>query len=185
MMRRTLAALEKLVIVESPQQGDQSRGASERPECHPGLVLQTGAPQAPGRGSRKAVAMATTGHFMAMKEIQWTPRAISFPEVRGAGEEPFPPNGTVAEYTLEWQLLPGRRIQETLERYIEEKLNNVTEIILATDPDREGELIAVHALQTIKRLYPKLKVPYSRAYMHSITEDGIRKAMRERLVDKV
>ncbi|RNC46377.1 DNA topoisomerase 1A [Trypanosoma cruzi] len=183
-MRRTLAALEKLVIVESPNKVIKVEGLLSDPNVVPDWSFKQEHLRRLGVGAEKAVAMATTGHFMAMKEIQWTPRAISFPEVRGAGEEPFPPNGTVAEYTLEWQLLPGRRIQETLERYIQEKLNNVTEIILATDPDREGELIAVHALQTIKRLYPKLKVPYSRAYMHSITEDGIRKAMRERLVDK-
>ncbi|RNF26913.1 topoisomerase IAmt [Trypanosoma conorhini] len=188
MLRRTVAALEKLVIVESPNKVIKVEGLLSDASVIPDWSFKQDHLRRLGVGAEKAVAMATTGHFMAMKEIRWTPRALAFsgaaPETPAPGEEPFPPNGTLAEYTLEWQLLPGRRIQETLERYLQEKLHNVTEIILATDPDREGELIAVHTLQTIKRLYPKLKVPYSRAYMHSITEEGIRKAMQERLIDK-
>ncbi|RNF01323.1 topoisomerase IAmt [Trypanosoma rangeli] len=187
-MRRNVAALEKLVIVESPNKVIKVEGLLSDASVIPDWSFKQEHLRRLGVGAEKAVAMATTGHFMAMKEIKWAPRTLAFSgdanETLALGEEPFPPNGTLAEYTLEWQMLPGRRIQETLERYLQEKLNNVTEIILATDPDREGELIAVHTLQTIKRLYPKLKVPYSRAYMHSITEDGIRKAMQERLVDK-
>ncbi|ORC89346.1 DNA topoisomerase IA [Trypanosoma theileri] len=186
MMRRTVAVLEKLVIVESPNKVIKIEGLLSDPHVIPDWSFRQDHLRPLGDGAERAVAMATTGHFMALSEIQWTPRSSTpTPSPQETEEmEALPPNGTLADYTLQWQLLPGRRIQETLERYMQEKLNNLTEIILATDPDREGELIAVHALQTIKRLYPKLKIPYSRAYIHSITEDGIRKAMKERLVEK-
>ncbi|KAH9597779.1 DNA topoisomerase [Trypanosoma melophagium] len=184
MMRRTVAVLEKLVIVESPNKVIKIEGLLSDPHVLPDWSFRQEHLRPLGTGSERAVAMATTGHFMALSEIRWTPRSAAPAPPDTDEMEAFPPNGTLADYTLEWQLLPGRRIQETLERYMQDKLNNLTEIILATDPDREGELIAVHALQTIKRLYPKLKIPYSRAYIHSITEDGIRKAMKERLVEK-
>ncbi|EAN77618.1 DNA topoisomerase IA, putative [Trypanosoma brucei brucei TREU927] len=184
MFRQTVTSLEKLVIVESPNKVIKIEGLLSNPKVIPDWSFKQGHLKCVGIGAEKAVAMATTGHFMALKEITWITHPLPPSSAGGKPQEydgeAFPSSGTLAEYTLEWEPLPGRRIQETLERYIEGKVENVSEIILATDPDREGELIAVHALQTIKRLYPKLKVPFSRAYMHSITEDGIRKAMKER-----
>ncbi|KAH8614527.1 Toprim domain [Trypanosoma vivax] len=185
MLRRTVAVLEKLVIVESPNKVIKIEALLSDPKVIPDWSFKQERLRRAGVGAEKVVAMATNGHFMALQEICWTRRTA-----RGASQldkhggmdsnESFPSNGTLAEYTLEWELMPGRRIKETLERYMEQKLDHVSEIILATDPDREGELIAVHALQTIRRLYPRMGVPFSRAYMHSITVDGIRKAMKER-----
>lgn len=130
-----------------------------------------------GKGPEKAIAMATTGHFMTLSELTWNPQPpLSTP----LSSSDFPPNGVLATFALQWSLQQGRRIQDTVSHYIEEKADNLSEIIIATDPDREGELIAVHALNLIRRMFPQLSVPFTRAYMHSITADGIQAAMQER-----
>jgi DNA topoisomerase-1 len=53
-------------------------------------------------------------------------------------------------------------------------LKDASEVILATDPDREGESISWHLKQILK---PKVKV--RRIVFHEITEDAIRQALRE------
>ena len=51
-------------------------------------------------------------------------------------------------------------------------LKEVDELLLATDPDREGEAIAWHLLQVLKP-----KVPVRRMVFHEITESAIREAV--------
>ena len=75
--------------------------------------------------------------------------------------------------------------------------DSLSEVIIATDPDREGELIGEHALQEIlaaaggKKTGVPVKsgkggkgkppaVAFSRAYMQSITPEGIEAALRAR-----
>ncbi|MFN2446358.1 MAG: type I DNA topoisomerase [Vicinamibacterales bacterium] len=53
-------------------------------------------------------------------------------------------------------------------------LKDASEVILATDPDREGESISWHLKQILK---PKVKV--RRIVFHEITEDAIRESLRE------
>jgi DNA topoisomerase-1 len=53
-------------------------------------------------------------------------------------------------------------------------LKDASEVILATDPDREGESISWHLQQVLK---PKVKV--RRIVFHEITEDAIKAALRE------
>jgi DNA topoisomerase I len=53
-------------------------------------------------------------------------------------------------------------------------LKDASEVILATDPDREGESISWHLKQVLKP-----KVPVRRIVFHEITEDAIHEALRE------
>ncbi|CBZ26760.1 DNA topoisomerase 1A [Leishmania mexicana MHOM/GT/2001/U1103] len=178
MLRRGVRALEKLVIVESPNKVIKVEGLLSDPKVIPDWSFSNSKLRAISTGAEKAIAMATTGHFMSLKELTWSPQPSS--PASGVTAADFPANGLVVSFSLEWELIPGRRIQDTVSHYIEEKADNLTEIIVATDPDREGELIAVHAQNLIRRMFPQLNVPFTRAYMHSITAEGIRRAMEER-----
>ncbi len=51
-------------------------------------------------------------------------------------------------------------------------MKDASEILLATDPDREGEAISWHLLQVLKP-----KIPVSRIVFHEITEDAVREAL--------
>ncbi|WP_029149405.1 type I DNA topoisomerase [Microbacterium indicum] len=53
-------------------------------------------------------------------------------------------------------------------------LKGASELLLATDEDREGEAIAWHLLETLKP-----KVPVKRMVFHEITKDAIQKAVGE------
>ncbi|MCW2716703.1 MAG: topoisomerase [Pseudonocardia sp.] len=55
---------------------------------------------------------------------------------------------------------------------LREALKSVDELLLATDPDREGEAIAWHLLDTLKP-----KVPVRRMVFHEISEPAIRAAV--------
>ncbi|CAM38797.2 DNA topoisomerase 1A [Leishmania braziliensis MHOM/BR/75/M2904] len=178
MLRRSVRAFEKLVIVESPNKVIKVEGLLSDPKVIPDWSFSNSKLRTISTGPEKAIAMATTGHFMSLKELTWSPQ-LSRP-APGVTATDFPAKGLLVSFSLEWELIPGRRIQDTVSHYIEEKADNLTEIIVATDPDREGELIAVHAQNLIRRMFPKLSVPFTRAYMHSITADGIRRAMAER-----
>src|SRR6188474_3314117 len=51
-------------------------------------------------------------------------------------------------------------------------LKDASEVLLATDPDREGESISWHLAQVLKP-----KVPVHRIVFHEITEDAVREAL--------
>ncbi|WP_308282730.1 type I DNA topoisomerase [Pseudonocardia nigra] len=55
---------------------------------------------------------------------------------------------------------------------LKDALKSVDEVLLATDPDREGEAIAWHLLETLKP-----KVPVRRMVFHEISEPAIRAAV--------
>jgi DNA topoisomerase-1 len=59
-------------------------------------------------------------------------------------------------------------------QHLKAALKDASEVILATDPDREGESISWHLKQVLK---PKVKV--RRIVFHEITEDAIKEALRE------
>lgn len=58
---------------------------------------------------------------------------------------------------------------------LKEALKTADELILATDEDREGESISWHLLQLLKP-----KVPTKRMVFHEITQDAIRRALKNR-----
>ena len=55
---------------------------------------------------------------------------------------------------------------------LKDALKNATELVLATDEDREGESISWHLLQVLKP-----KVPTKRMVFHEITEEAIQNAL--------
>lgn len=57
------------------------------------------------------------------------------------------------------------------------KAKGADEILLATDPDREGEAIAWHLAQIIKE--NKIKSPISRVTYHEITKEAISEALKK------
>lgn len=57
---------------------------------------------------------------------------------------------------------------------LKDKLQDATELYLATDEDREGESISWHLLEVLKP-----KVPTKRMVFHEITKDAIQKALKD------
>ena len=57
---------------------------------------------------------------------------------------------------------------------LKEKLDEASELYLATDEDREGESISWHLLEVLKP-----KVPTKRMVFHEITKDAIQKALKD------
>ena len=53
--------------------------------------------------------------------------------------------------------------------HLKTAVKDASEILLATDPDREGEAISWHLTQVLKP-----KVPVSRIVFHEITEDAVK-----------
>lgn len=58
-------------------------------------------------------------------------------------------------------------------KQLQDALKEATELVLATDEDREGESISWHLKQVLKP-----KVPIKRMVFHEITQDAIRKALK-------
>ena len=58
-------------------------------------------------------------------------------------------------------------------QHLKSALKDASEVILATDPDREGESISWHLKEILKP-----KVPVRRIVFHEITEDAINEALR-------
>lgn len=57
---------------------------------------------------------------------------------------------------------------------LKDKLNEASELYLATDEDREGESISWHLMEVLKP-----KVPTKRMVFHEITKDAIHKALKD------
>src|SRR4029079_13003064 len=56
--------------------------------------------------------------------------------------------------------------------HLKTAIKDASELLLATDPDREGESISWHLTQVLKP-----KVPVSRIVFHEITEDAVKEAL--------
>ncbi len=68
-------------------------------------------------------------------------------------------------------IIPGEKKERV--KALRDKLKNVSEILLATDEDREGESISWHLLEVLKP-----KVPVKRLVFHEITKEAINEALK-------
>ena len=98
-------------------------------------------------GAQRVKVMATVGHFMEIADVKLNEK-----------------------FSVKWQLTEDKRSFISL---IREAISHplITEVVLASDPDREGELIAAHVRDA---LFPKKSIPnFSRAYFYAMTNDSI------------
>lgn len=71
-----------------------------------------------------------------------------------------------------YKVSPGK---EKVIRELKKAAEKADEILLATDPDREGEAIAWHVAESIKDVAPKSKM--KRVVFHEITEGAVKEAI--------
>ncbi len=70
-----------------------------------------------------------------------------------------------------YQIIPGK--QKTVKE-IKDKAKNARAVLIATDPDREGEAIAFHIAEEIKQVNPNIK----RLVFNEITKTGIENGIK-------
>ncbi|MEI6580547.1 MAG: type I DNA topoisomerase [bacterium] len=76
-----------------------------------------------------------------------------------------------AGFVPKYEISKGK---EKVVHELEELSKKATEIILATDPDREGEAISWH----LKELLHKVKAPIKRAAFYEITKEAVEEALK-------
>jgi hypothetical protein len=78
------------------------------------------------------------------------------------------------DFEMSWQLSDsgGKRIKE-----ITDALKGADRLILATDPDREGEAISWHVCELLKAKKDARDIPYERVVFNEITKSAILTAM--------
>jgi DNA topoisomerase-1 len=67
--------------------------------------------------------------------------------------------------------------KEKVVHELQELAHKATEIMLATDPDREGEAIAWH-IETLLKQDKKVKAPIERVTFHEITKEAVEEALK-------
>jgi DNA topoisomerase-1 len=94
-------------------------------------------------------------------------------------------NGSVEpdkDFEMHWDVEPkaAKRLDE-----IAKALKGAAKLILATDPDREGEAISWHVLQVLDRKKALHGVPVERVVFNAVTKEAVLDAMRHpRAIDK-
>jgi DNA topoisomerase-1 len=81
---------------------------------------------------------------------------------------------------IEGGFIPHYEISKGKEKVVHELqglAEKATEILLATDPDREGEAIAWH-IETLLNQDKKVKAPIARVAFHEITKEAVEEAIR-------
>ncbi|MEC7190409.1 MAG: DNA topoisomerase, partial [Pseudomonadota bacterium] len=78
------------------------------------------------------------------------------------------------DFEMSWQMSDsgGQRIRD-----ISNALNGADRLILATDPDREGEAISWHVCELLKQNNKTRDIPYERVVFNEITKTAISKAI--------
>lgn len=80
------------------------------------------------------------------------------------------------KFEMKWKTDP-KKIKTINE--MDEALKNAKKLILATDPDREGEAIAWHILELLKKKKSLKDKPVERVVFNAVTKDAVLKAMKE------
>jgi DNA topoisomerase-1 len=94
-------------------------------------------------------------------------------------------NGSVLpdkDFEMHWDVEPkaAKRLDE-----IAKAVKGANKLILATDPDREGEAISWHVLQVLDRKKALTGVPVERVVFNAVTKEAVLDAMRHpRSIDK-
>ncbi len=81
---------------------------------------------------------------------------------------------------IEAGFVPHYEISKGKEKIVHELqglAEKATDIVLATDPDREGEAIAWH-IETLLKQDKKVKAPIERVTFHEITKEAVEKALK-------
>jgi DNA topoisomerase-1 len=96
-----------------------------------------------------------------------------------------PKDGSVdpeADFAMRWEL-EGRGAKQVSE--IARALKGADKLILATDPDREGEAISWHVLEALKDKKALKDIPVERVTFNAITKDSVKQALeRPREIDQ-
>src|SRR5512143_2591301 len=87
-------------------------------------------------------------------------------------------NGSVVpdnDFAMQWHVEPkaAKRLDE-----IAKAVKGASKLILATDPDREGEAISWHVLQVLDRKKALAGVPVERVVFNAVTKEAVLDAMR-------
>ena len=87
-------------------------------------------------------------------------------------------NGSVLpdnDFEMHWDVEPkaAKRLDE-----IAKALKGASKLILATDPDREGEAISWHVLQVLDRKKVLAGIPVERVVFNAVTKEAVLEAMR-------
>jgi DNA topoisomerase-1 len=115
---------------------------------------------------KKYVVMASIGHVRDLPE-----RASEIPDA--IRDKPW---GRMA-VDVEGDFTPYYVVPASKKKNVQKlktALKDASEVVLATDPDREGESISWHLTQVLKP-----KVPVKRIEFHEITEDAVNEAIRQ------
>ncbi len=77
------------------------------------------------------------------------------------------------DFSMVWEMSArGKKCMQDIAK----QLKNCDELLLATDPDREGEAISWHIKEVLQEAN-KLKVPFKRIAFHEITKGAIKQAI--------
>ena len=90
------------------------------------------------------------------------------------------PKSNKTAIDIEGGFIPHYEISKGKEKIVHELqglAEKANEILLATDPDREGEAIAWH-IETLLKADKKIKAPIERVTFHEITKEAVEEALR-------
>jgi len=125
---------------------------------------------------------ATMGHIRDLPEKKLGVEIKLIPQAEGQNSKQY-------EFIPQYQIISGRKLRVSELKQLAEK---AARVILATDPDREGEAIAYHVSEILRdkdtkilrkksnhsiSQYPNILISYKRIVFHEITESAIKEAL--------